>query len=157
MDRATRSRMMSGIRGKHTQPELHLRRALHRRGFRYRLHGAKLPGRPDIVLPKYKAVIQVHGCFWHRHAGCVFSTTPASNVAFWTSKFEKTIERDRRNKDKLLGAGWRTAIVWECELEGDGVDAVADNLTKWLVGDDPFIEIPPSKKLRNALLRGKGT
>jgi DNA mismatch endonuclease (patch repair protein) len=142
VDKATRSRMMSGIRGRNTQPELTLRRALHRRGFRYRLHVAGLPGRPDIVFPRFRAVIQVHGCFWHRHAGCRFCTTPASNSPFWNEKFSRTVERDRITTNQLLKAGWRVAIVWECALDDDGVNAVTKVLSTWLKGRKIFVEYP---------------
>jgi DNA mismatch endonuclease (patch repair protein) len=134
--------MMSGIRGRNTQPELGIRRALHRKGFRYRLHVADLPGRPDIVLPKYRAAIQVHGCFWHRHAGCRFCTTPASNASFWSKKFSQTIERDRVTTDKLLQLGWRVGIVWECALDGKGVNIAVKALSAWLKGKKSFIELP---------------
>jgi DNA mismatch endonuclease (patch repair protein) len=134
--------MMSGIRGRDTQPELAIRRALHRNGFRYRLHVAGLPGRPDIVFPKYRAVIQVHGCFWHRHAGCRFSTTPASNAPFWNKKFSQTIVRDRLTTDKLLQVGWRVAIVWECALDANGVNVAVKALSAWLKRKKPFIELP---------------
>ncbi|TXJ17373.1 MAG: DNA mismatch endonuclease Vsr [Afipia sp.] len=146
VDKATRSRMMSGIRGRNTQPELALRRALHRLGFRYRLHVAGLAGRPDIVLPKYRSAIQVHGCFWHRHKGCRFATTPASNPAFWQEKFSGTIERDQRTTRALLDDGWRVAIVWECALDGSGVDIAAKALSAWLGGEKAFIEFPRPEK-----------
>ena len=132
VDRKTRSRMMSGIRGKDTKPELVLRRALHARGFRYRLHAGKLPGRPDLVLPKYRAVIFVHGCFWHRHAGCRYTTTPSTNTAFWERKFRQNVERDREVRKKLKEAGWRVAIVWECGLKGDGVEETVETVAEWL-------------------------
>jgi DNA mismatch endonuclease (patch repair protein) len=107
---------MSRILGKDTTPELALRRALHGMGFRYRLHGARLPGKPDIVMRKYKAVVFVHGCFWHRHAGCKVATTPKSNTGFWLQKFAANVERDRRNISSLEGQGWHVFVVWECEL-----------------------------------------
>src|ERR1700742_506126 len=100
VDKNTRSRMMAGIRGKDTKPEIALRHALHREGLRYRLHVAGIPGRPDMVFPKHRAAVQVHGCFWHRHENCIFCTTPGSNKKFWKSKFDETIERDER---KLKG------------------------------------------------------
>jgi DNA mismatch endonuclease (patch repair protein) len=146
VDKATRSRMMSGIRGRNTQPELALRRALHRKGFRYRLHVAGLPGRPDIVFPRFRAVIQVHGCFWHRHAGCRFCTTPASNHSFWDKKFLGTMDRDRVTTSQLLEAGWRVAIVWECVLDAKGVNAAARAVSAWLRGGKPFIEFPHLSK-----------
>lgn len=111
-----RSERMSRIRGKNTQPELALRKALHRLGLRYRLHGADLPGKPDLVFPRHKAVVLVHGCFWHRHSGCSIATTPKSNTAFWVEKFEKNIARDARVLAQLQTRGWKVFIAWECEL-----------------------------------------
>jgi len=116
VDRATRSRMMSGIRGKNTHPEILVRQFLHGQGFRFRLHAKNLPGSPDIVLPKWMVAIFVHGCFWHRHEGCRFSTTPASNTVRWQSKFEQNVIRDRRNTRELISAGWAVIILWECGL-----------------------------------------
>lgn len=116
VDAATRSRMMSGIRSKHTKPEMQVRKYLHAKGFRYRLHTGSLPGSPDIVLPKYKVAIFVHGCFWHRHTGCRYTTTPASNVEKWNQKFAVNIERDKRKEAALESANWRVIVVWECEL-----------------------------------------
>jgi DNA mismatch endonuclease (patch repair protein) len=119
VDRATRSRMMAGIRGVHTKPERIVRSFLHRAGLRFRLHARDLPGRPDIVLPKHRAVVEVRGCFWHRHPGCRYATTPASNAAFWKSKFEENVRRDRRNRRSLRQAGWRVFVIWECQVAGD--------------------------------------
>jgi len=118
------------IRGKDTKPELDLRRALHRRGLRYRLHVGGLPGRPDMVLPRHSAIVEVHGCFWHRHKDCVFCTTPASNEGFWKSKFGETVKRDRRNQAALRKLGWRVAIVWECSVKEAGAEAIATRLAK---------------------------
>lgn len=132
VDQATRSRMMSGIRGKNTKPELSLRRALHRLGLRFRIHSARLPGRPDIVFPKFRAVVQVHGCFWHRHRGCRFATTPATRTDFWQTKFDATLERDKSTELALRSLGWRTAVVWECELKDLGEHAIAAALQSWL-------------------------
>ncbi|MFY2826573.1 very short patch repair endonuclease [Ruegeria sp. MALMAid1280] len=133
MDKQTRSRMMSGIKGANTKPELLLRRALHARGFRYKIHDRKLPGRPDIVLPKWRVVIEVRGCFWHRHEGCPKANTPATNAAFWREKFLSNIARDRMNADALLASGWRVLIVWECAigriLQKNVVDEVTDFVT----------------------------
>lgn len=144
VDKITRSRMMAGIRGKDTKPELDLRRALHRLGLRYRLHVTGLPGRPDIVLPRHHAAIQVHGCFWHRHEHCTFCTTPASNKRFWKSKFGETVKRDKRNLEALRKLGWRTAIVWECSVKDKGAEAIAEKLAAWLQSGRPFKEISSS-------------
>jgi len=142
VDRATRSRMMSGIRGKNTRPERLLRSALHRRGFRYRIHVTHLPGKPDMVLPRYRAIIMVHGCFWHRHDGCRLATTPASNRQFWQDKFEATIRRDREVRQRLEKAGWRIATVWECALKKDGAEAVADEVAHWLQSGLARLDLP---------------
>jgi DNA mismatch endonuclease (patch repair protein) len=119
-----RSERMSRIRAKDTAPEVALRKALHALGFRYRLH-VKLPGKPDIVLPRHKAVVFAHGCFWHRHAGCKVASTPKSNTAFWQEKFERNVQRDARVQEELEAAGWRVLIAWECELTGKGKAAAA--------------------------------
>lgn len=108
---------MSRIKGKNTKPELLLRQLLHRAGYRFRLHVPDLPGKPDIVLKKYKAAIFVHGCFWHRHEGCVGATTPKTRTEFWTAKFRETVERDQRNRVQLERIGWRVISVWECEIK----------------------------------------
>lgn len=120
VDQKTRSRMMAGIRGKDTKPELIVRRALHSAGFRYRLHRADLPGSPDIVMPGRKLAIFVHGCFWHRHGGCKAATTPSTRPDFWARKFEANVERDRRSVKLLEDAGWNVHVVWECETKGKG-------------------------------------
>lgn len=112
-----RSRIMSGIKGKNTKPELLLRSALHKLGFRFRIQRKDLPGKPDIVLPKYKTIIFVHGCFWHRHPGCKYAYTPKSNIEFWTNKLEGNVIRDRLTEKALEEMGWRILIVWECEVK----------------------------------------
>jgi DNA mismatch endonuclease (patch repair protein) len=114
-----RSERMSRIRGKDTAPELALRKALHALGLRYKLH-AKLPGKPDIVLPRHSVVVFVHGCFWHRHRGCRIATTPKSNTAFWREKFDRNVARDKRVRRQLRAAGWRVFVAWECQLSGEG-------------------------------------
>lgn len=116
VDKQTRSRMMSGIKGKDTRPEMKVRRFLHGKGFRYRLYDRTLPGVPDICLPRYRVVIFVHGCYWHRHDGCKLNYTPASNTERWMDKFQKNIERDRKNINALINQGWRVIILWECGL-----------------------------------------
>ncbi len=108
---------MSRIRNKNTIPELLLRSFLHRMGFRFRLHRKDLPGKPDIVLPKYKTVIFVHGCFWHRHSGCKRATTPSTNTEYWEEKFRKNVERDEKNRVELEALGWQVMVVWECEIK----------------------------------------
>jgi DNA mismatch endonuclease (patch repair protein) len=126
-----RSRMMAGIRGKDTQPELALRRALFARGYRYRLHDRSLPGRPDLVFSKWDAVIFVHGCFWHRHKGCRFATKPATRPEFWEAKFAGNVERDNRQMAALRASGWRVRVVWECDVRRD-LGAEVDLAVTWL-------------------------
>lgn len=116
---AERSRMMSGIKGANTKPERLVRSFLHRHGLRFRLHGKGLPGRPDLVLPKYRAAVFVHGCFWHRHPGCKYAYNPKSNSAFWQSKFAENVRRDERKEDELRRADWRVFVVWECETRDE--------------------------------------
>lgn len=115
MTKAQRSRNMSRIRGKDTGIELRLRQALHALGFRYRLHAGGLPGRPDLVLPKYRAAVFVNGCFWHSH-GCHLSKAPKTRTEFWSAKLRRTVERDRENYKGLEALGWNVHVVWECEL-----------------------------------------
>jgi len=116
VDRATRSRMMSGIRSKDTRPERAVRSGLHKEGLRFRLNVAGLPGRPDIVLPRWNAVVFVHGCFWHRHPACRFCYTPKSRVEFWRRKFRENVTRDRRVVKELTSDGWKVHVVWTCEI-----------------------------------------
>ena len=133
VDKATRSRMMAGIKGKNTKPELVLRRALHAYGLRFRLHSKRITGAPDIVLPKYKAAIFVHGCFWHRHFRCRYATTPSTRPEFWEAKFEGNVARDNAVKSALLDTGWRVATVWECALrKPKQVEEAALQLKDWL-------------------------
>lgn len=113
---AQRSERMSKIRSRDTKPEIALRKALHRLGFRFRLHGRKLPGKPDIVLPKYRIALFVHGCFWHRHEACKIATTPKSNTEFWLNKFKRNVTRDASNVLALEEDGWNVIIAWECDL-----------------------------------------
>lgn len=125
-----RSALMSRIRGKDTGIEVTVRRGLHRLGFRYRLGGAGLPGKPDIVLPKYRTVIFVHGCFWHGH-DCPLYRLPKTRTAFWQAKVEANRERDVRKADELRQAGWRVEAVWECQLRDkspDSIDALIERL-----------------------------
>lgn len=135
---------MSGIRGKNTKPEILLRSLLHRKGFRFRLHGRNLPGRPDIVLPASRVAIFVHGCFWHQHEGCRYSYHPASNKAFWTAKFRTNVRRDRLNQSALERAGWRFAVVWECALRSNprGLARLTARLDSWIRSTRPWLELP---------------
>lgn len=128
-----RSWNMSRIRGKDTGPEKQLRSLLHRAGFRFRLHDAGLPGKPDLVLPRYRTVIFVHGCYWHRHPGCSRATTPKSRTDFWLTKFQGTVERDQRKAEELRSRGWRVVTVWECDLE-QNPDAVLRTVRQHLTG-----------------------
>jgi len=111
-----RSALMRRVRGKDTKPEMRLRKALHAAGVRFRLHDRRLPGRPDLVLPGRRLAVFVHGCFWHRHAGCPRTTTPKANSAYWAQKFAENIERDARKTDQLRQSGWNVRVVWECEI-----------------------------------------
>ena len=112
-----RSWIMSRIKGKNTQPEILVRKFLHKTGYRFRIHRKDLPGKPDIVLPKYKVVIFVHGCFWHRHENCKYSSIPKTHTEFWEEKFRRNIERDQKNISNLESLGWRVIVVWECEVK----------------------------------------
>ena len=113
---AERSVRMAAVRQRNTSPELQLRRQLHRLGYRFRINVDGLPGTPDIVLPRHKTAIFVHGCFWHRHHGCKSTTTPKSNIDFWQEKFKKNVERDARKNKELENLGWNVYIVWSCEI-----------------------------------------
>ena len=116
-----RSFNMSRIKGKNTKPEMIVRRFLHAQGFRYKLHDRTLPGKPDIVLPKYKTVIFVHGCFWHGHAKCRYFVVPKTRTEFWLEKIEGNIAKDINATEKLLRDNWSVIIIWECELKGDKI------------------------------------
>jgi DNA mismatch endonuclease (patch repair protein) len=120
LSKKRRSWNMSRIRGKDTKPEMVVRSALHRMGFRYRLHVRKLPGCPDIVLTKYRTVVFVHGCFWHRHRGCRNCSMPTNNREFWRAKLEGNAVRDKTNARALRKQGWRVIVVWECETKRAG-------------------------------------
>lgn len=111
---------MAAISGQNTQPELALRRFLHALGYRFRLHRKDLPGKPDIVMPKLRTCIFVHGCFWHRHPGCRYATTPKTRSEFWAAKFFRNVERDLENVHALEALGWKVMVVWECEIKQGG-------------------------------------
>jgi DNA mismatch endonuclease (patch repair protein) len=116
-DSATRSYNMSRIRSADTKPEMLVRKFLHANGFRYRLHGKRLPGKPDIVLSKYKTIIDIRGCFWHGHEGCKYFVVPKSRSDFWINKISLNIERDKKNEKLLTDLGWKILVIWECELK----------------------------------------
>ncbi|MGY0835760.1 very short patch repair endonuclease [Azospirillum argentinense] len=129
MDRLStdaRSALMARVRSQNTVPEMTVRRLLHRMGYRFRLHRKDLPGSPDIVLPKYKIAIFVHGCFWHRHAGCRRCSTPRSNAEFWEEKFRRNVARDAQNMEKIINEGWTPIVIWECETKS--ADALAQKM-----------------------------
>ena len=140
VDAKTRSKIMARVKGKDTKPELFVRKALYEKGYRYRLHYKKLPGHPDLVFPKYKAAIFIHGCFWHRH-GCYKSTTPSTRVDYWLNKFEENVERDKRQIEQILALGWRVMIIWECVIKGKtkfDSDDIVVAITKWLKSSERF-------------------
>jgi DNA mismatch endonuclease (patch repair protein) len=146
VDAATRSRMMSGIRGKNTKPEIRVRSLLHRAGYRFRLHVSHLPGRPDIVLPRHRAVVFVHGCFWHGHA-CPLFKIPGTRSSFWRTKIERNRANDADALSRLVEDNWRIATVWECALKGRkrlSDEAIATRLTRWLRGKRGQLEISNS-------------
>ncbi len=117
VDSKRRSELMARIRGRDTAPELAVRRIAHRMGLRFRLHCRDLPGRPDLVFPKHRVAVFVHGCFWHRHEGCRHASTPKSRIAFWTEKFAANVERDARKEVALKTLGWKVFVIWECETK----------------------------------------
>ena len=138
-----RSDLMSRIRGTNTQPELQIRHALFRRGYRYRLHRRDLPGNPDLVFPKFQAVIFVHGCFWHKH-NCKLFRMPKTRTDYWSAKFEQNQLRDRKFSSALREQGWRCLTIWECALRGTnsiGVDRICDQVESWLNSEDTLMEI----------------
>lgn len=131
---------MSRIPGKNTGPEVRLRRFLHARGLRFRLHCKELPGKPDLVLRRWNVALFVDGCFWHRHEGCRFATTPSSNAEFWLPKFEATVTRDARQRAELAKMGWRVAVFWACATQGDALTVWGENLVNWLGSGSEYFE-----------------
>lgn len=132
VSRERRSCMMRRIGSRDTKPELIVRRSLHAQGVRYRLHDKKLPGKPDLVFRRFGAVCFVHGCFWHRHAGCSNATNPSTRADYWKQKFKTNVERDRRTRVELLEAGWRVAVIWECSLRGNRQGDTVLEFHRWL-------------------------
>lgn len=143
VSKAKRSEMMAGIRGKNTRPEIVIRKALHRQGFRFRLHEKSLPGKPDLVLPKYRAVIFVHGCFWHGH-DCHLFKWPSSRPDFWRTKIEGNKANDEKALQALRQDGWRSLTIWECALKGKTkkpLDEVIETASEWLKSGEAEMEI----------------
>lgn len=139
---AVRSRMMSGIRGKNTRPELLVRKLLFAAGYRFRLHRKDLPGAPDVVLPGRKVAIFVHGCFWHMHAHCKYAKLPASRPDFWKAKLAGNVERDQKAIDALTSNGWRVLTVWECSTRNvESLPMLRESLVEWIQGADACGEI----------------
>lgn len=135
---------MSRIGARNTKPELIVRRGLHAAGFRFRIYLKDLPGSPDVVLPKHRAVIFVHGCFWHRHEGCSNFRLPKTNTEFWRKKIGHNVERDSAAVAELRNAGWRVLVVWECATRQIPVDGLVAEIAKWIVDNKNNGEIPPS-------------
>lgn len=150
VDKQTRSRMMSGVRGKDTKPEIVVRKLLHSHGYRFRLHRKDLPGRPDIVLPKYRTAVLVHGCFWHGNDDCHLFRLPRSRTGFWKEKIEGNRARDRKNILLLHEASWRTLEIWECALKGKfrlESNSISVLVSDFLEGRQTASEIRSSKKI----------
>ena len=138
---------MSRIRGRDTGPELVVRRTAHKLGFRFRLYRKDLPGTPDLVFPKHRLAVFVHGCYWHRHSGCRFAYSPKSRVEFWTKKFKQNVARDSRNQTALRDLGWRVLVIWECETRN--IKIVEDRLREWLcIGDVSTGSVQESPKFQ---------
>ncbi|MFI8337030.1 very short patch repair endonuclease [Pseudomonas taetrolens] len=143
VDVETRSRMMTNIRSKNTSPEILIRKALHARGFRFRVHVKKLPGTPDLVLPKYKAAIFIHGCFWHGHS-CRYFKTPQTRQAFWMEKIGKNQERDKRQLVAIQALNWRVLVIWECAvrtMKKQNTSLLMDKIVYWLLQGPEFSQI----------------
>ena len=138
LTRERRSWTMSRIRSRDTRPELIVRRYLFARGLRFRVNVSRLPGHPDIVLARHRAIVEVRGCFWHRHPGCKAATTPKSNVRFWKAKFRRNVARDRLHEAQWAAAGWRVFVVWECELRPSARKATLARLHSAIVPSSSF-------------------
>ncbi len=139
-----RSQMMAGIKGKNTKPEIAVRMELHRRGFRYRLHVKNLPGKPDMVFPKYNAVLFIHGCFWHGHEECRLFKWPSSRTDFWEKKINRNRELDVKAVSKLHSEGWRVGVIWECAMRGRSKmteEAIFRRTTTWIKSNKPYFQL----------------
>ena len=148
VDAFTRSRIMSSVRGKNTKPERVIRKALHARGFRYRLHSPRICGKPDLVLSRYRAAIFVHGCFWHGH-DCHLFKMPSTRSEFWRAKINRNRQRDAEVRTSVLENGWRYLIVWECALKGKkrlDFETLMDRISAWIVGNDLEDQITGERK-----------
>lgn len=159
VDPATRSRMMSGIRGKNTRPELLVRAALSREKYAYRLHRADLPGRPDVVVPRARAAIFAHGCFWHAHRDCALAKLPATRTEFWTSKLSANARRDEDAVALLNLHGWRALIVWECATRAFSPEELSARIAEWLESGRDYGELrgpAPRRAITSASPSGDG-
>lgn len=132
MSAERRSEIMGRVAAKNTRPEVAVRKLLHGLGYRFLLHRKDLPGKPDVVLPKWRTVVFVHGCFWHRHGGCPNTRTPKSRIDFWTTKFDENVRRDKLAREKLESLGWRVLVIWECELKD--IEALTDRVESFIKG-----------------------
>ena len=139
-----RRRAMSKVKQRDTAPELIVRSLLHRMGYRFRKNVSSLPSKPDIVLPKFRAVIFVHGCFWHQHEGCRKSVRPLSNIEFWNQKLDRTMLRDKRNLEELDTLGWRNTIIWECQISDR--EKLAERLSEFLHKSKKDLMVPSSRQ-----------
>ena len=146
----TRSRMISGIRGKNTKPEMVVRRALFSAKLRFRLHQRNLPGVPDIVLPRWRVAVFFHGCFWHRHTGCALSKLPTTNLDFWSNKLDSNVKRDELAIKALRTADWRVLVVWECATRSQRHEDLSLLLSEWIKGPAQLGEIPEADHKWNA-------
>ena len=133
-----RSINMSKIRSKDSKPEITVRKMLFKEGFRFRIHDKKLPGKPDIVLKKYKTVIFVHGCFWHQHENCKRANMPKSNIEYWAPKIERNVQRDKEHAETLKEKGWQVIVVWECELKNKNNEKLKKQLLEVLTGKPAY-------------------
>ena len=143
LDPKQRSLLMSRVRGKNTKIEQTVRSFLHKNGFRFRKYSKSLPGSPDVILPKYSAVVFIHGCFWHGHTNCIKSHLPSTRIEFWRDKMNSNRERDQRKYNQLFNNGWRIAVVWQCSLKNKSstLDTI-DRLVNWIYSQEKWIEIP---------------
>ena len=143
---AVRRRMMAGIQARDTKPEILVRKALHSQGYRFRLHRKDLPGKPDIVLPRFRAVILVHGCFWHMHMGCKLARIPSTRTEFWSAKLHVNAMRDQTSHSRLLALGWRVLTIWECYLRSTSPQVLQADLARWISGREISgdFNVPPT-------------